>query len=160
MLFGAGEAVAVALKGLLHKVTLCVEHGQQHITIQHAVVVNLGAPANGGGGVIVGGLDVKGRHHTRLDEVLNHLVKDFRALVDRHGESQGNGLGLVADHGIAQTVDFLGVDGGLALKLLGHQHGVAGAVQRHKALSKVGAYGILGVHRDFVSHVSQSSFTE
>ena len=45
MLFGAGEAVAVALKGLLHKVTLCVEHGQQHITIQHAVVVNLGAPA-------------------------------------------------------------------------------------------------------------------
>ena len=123
VLFGAGEAVAVALKGLLHKVTLCVEHGQQHITVQHAVVVNLGAPAHGGGRVIVGGLDVKGRRHTRLDEVLNHLVKDFRALIDRHGESQGNGLGLVANHGIAQAVDFLGVDGGLALKLLGHQHG-------------------------------------
>ena len=43
-------------------------------------------------------------------QVLNHLVKDFRALVDRHGESQGNGLGLVVEDfiktGVMPTFDI------------------------------------------------------
>ena len=53
VLFRAGKAVTVALNRLLDKITLRIEHGKHHITVQHTVVINLGAPANGCGGVLV-----------------------------------------------------------------------------------------------------------